>query len=373
MDRKLYYLEGTIVQEMHEHPYKEEKNLQQIIADNPSLISRAWNGKDHELYLVCQEQKAQAPEDDTNSFSLDILLIDDEGVPILVEVKRSTDTRIRREVVAQMLDYACRVSSWNVEDLKELFFLNNSDIPVNIDDEFWEKVAANIRSGHLRLAFVADEIPDTLRILIEFLDWQMKNIDVYGAEIKQFKSENKTLLSSNIVGNSIDDPRKTASSLKAPPRSWTKNEFMDLIDQRGLSNLKGLVCRIMDSFELKEGAEWTSGTGSKYPAFHAKIQGLRIFDIEVASRKETGNYCAVFFDTSTLPTILESTWSAEYIKEKMLSFPSCKWAKEKHYVWGDTKKWLYIDLRSLRNEQDVSVFMTALEELSNAIRKEESQ
>jgi hypothetical protein len=36
-------------------------------------------------------------------WSLDHLFLD---VPTLVEVKRSTDTRVRREVVGQMLDYA---------------------------------------------------------------------------------------------------------------------------------------------------------------------------------------------------------------------------------------------------------------------------
>jgi len=37
--------------------------------------------------------------------SLDHLFLDEAGVPTLVEVKRSSDTRARREMVAQMLDY----------------------------------------------------------------------------------------------------------------------------------------------------------------------------------------------------------------------------------------------------------------------------
>ena len=78
-------------------------------------------GREHQVYLICREMVSQAAEDEGNSFSLDHLLVDDEGVPILVEVKRSTDTRIRREVVAQMMDYACRASSWSIDSLKELF------------------------------------------------------------------------------------------------------------------------------------------------------------------------------------------------------------------------------------------------------------
>lgn len=43
-------------------------------------------------------------------------------MPTLVEVKRSSDTRIRREVVGQMLDYAANGAVyWPLERLREFF------------------------------------------------------------------------------------------------------------------------------------------------------------------------------------------------------------------------------------------------------------
>jgi hypothetical protein len=39
-------------------------------------------------------------------WSLDHLVVDQDAVPTFVEVKRASDTPARREVVAQMLDYA---------------------------------------------------------------------------------------------------------------------------------------------------------------------------------------------------------------------------------------------------------------------------
>ena len=39
-------------------------------------------------------------------FYLDHLFLDQDGVPTIVETKRSSDNRLRKEVVAQMLDYA---------------------------------------------------------------------------------------------------------------------------------------------------------------------------------------------------------------------------------------------------------------------------
>src|SRR6185436_6507166 len=58
----------------------------------------------------------------TGRWSVDHLFLDQAGVPTLVEVKRSTDTRIRREVVGQMLDYAANAVAYlPVESLRAAF------------------------------------------------------------------------------------------------------------------------------------------------------------------------------------------------------------------------------------------------------------
>ena len=55
-------------------------------------------------------------------WSLDHLFLDQDGIRTLVEVKRSTDSRIRREVVGQMLDYAANaVVYWPVEEIRSTF------------------------------------------------------------------------------------------------------------------------------------------------------------------------------------------------------------------------------------------------------------
>ena len=56
----------------------------------------------------------------SDTFSLDHLFIDTRGIPVIVEVKRSSDTRIRREVVGQMLDYAANGTRyWPISKLRE--------------------------------------------------------------------------------------------------------------------------------------------------------------------------------------------------------------------------------------------------------------
>ena len=99
--------------------YSTEDVLQAALADHPEVLVGQSTDADedggHALILVAREMSIP----DT-SFSLDHLFLDRDGVPVLVEVKRASDTRIRREVVGQMLDYAANAAtSWTVDLLRE--------------------------------------------------------------------------------------------------------------------------------------------------------------------------------------------------------------------------------------------------------------
>jgi hypothetical protein len=85
--------------------------------------------------LVRREKAVPADENGGGRWSLDHLFLDQDGVPTLVEVKRQTDTRIRREVVGQMLDYAANCVYWRVEGLQADFEVTQSqnDVAVALD------------------------------------------------------------------------------------------------------------------------------------------------------------------------------------------------------------------------------------------------
>src|SRR5690606_11228790 len=120
----------------------------------------------------------------------------------LVEVKRSTDTRLRREVVGQMLDYAANaLVYWPVERLKADFYSSVENAGGDPDqiladflgdgvaDHFWDQVSTNLRAGRVRLVFVADHIPHELRRVVEFLNEQMDPAEVIAIEVRQFIGE----------------------------------------------------------------------------------------------------------------------------------------------------------------------------------------
>ncbi len=160
--------------------------------------------------LISPELSLSTEEDGTGGWWIDHLFLDQDAIPTIVEVKRSSDSRIRREVVGQMLDYAAHLEVyWPAErirasfeercraqgidpDLKvgELLQEEETDI-----EAFWARAGENLSIGKIRLLFVADEMPMHLQRVVEFLNKYMSPIEVLAVEIKQFEGSNlKTLV-----------------------------------------------------------------------------------------------------------------------------------------------------------------------------------
>ena len=124
----IYLKHGETYVSMTETPYRRAKRvLQALIAQHPEVLADETGGQGP-LLLVRREAAVSDQEDAGGRWSLDHLYVDGQGVPTLVEVKRSSDTRGRREVVAQMLDYAAnaklsfsaeRMAAWLEEAAQE--------------------------------------------------------------------------------------------------------------------------------------------------------------------------------------------------------------------------------------------------------------
>jgi hypothetical protein len=146
---------------------------------------------------------------------VDHLFLDQDAVPTIVEVKRSSDTRIRREVVGQMLDYAANaVVYWPVETIRAEFEAHQEDPQQRIADflgdteteevEFWQKAKTNLQAGKVRLVFVADVIPAELRLVVEFLNQQMDPAEVLAVEIKQYIGGTLRTLVPRVIGQRVE-------------------------------------------------------------------------------------------------------------------------------------------------------------------------
>ena len=115
--------DGELV-EMTEQPYGTEDLLQKLLADHPKLMDgdQAYGDEPRRFLLVSREMSLSSDKDGSGRWSVDHLFLDQDAIPTIVEVKRSSNTQIRREVVGQMLDYAANaVVYWPVETLRAQF------------------------------------------------------------------------------------------------------------------------------------------------------------------------------------------------------------------------------------------------------------
>lgn len=208
-------------------PYSAEDVLQELLEQHPDLLAggQMTPGDPRRWALIAREQGVPDRDASASRWSIDHLFVDQDAVPTLVEVKRSTDTRIRREVVGQMLDYAANgVRYWPIADLRAAFEVTQRGLgrdPLDAvrelcrdasvsTDGFFEKVADNLRAGNIRLVFVADLIPDELKRITEFLNEQMTPAEVLAVEVKQYKADGYagTVLVPSVFG------RTAAASMK---------------------------------------------------------------------------------------------------------------------------------------------------------------
>jgi hypothetical protein len=255
--------------------YESEDYLQGLLAEHPELMAGELVNAAHPrrwLLLTREAGIALAGDSGGSRWSMDHLFVDQDSTPTLVEVKRSSDTRSRREVVAQMLDYASNLWAWPPGKAKDCLVKrcgrDGSDPDAELEalspesdpDTFWSQVDANIAAGYLRLVFVADRIGPELRQIIEFLNSQFAKAEVLAVEIRQWRGEGVDTLVSEVIG-------RTAASegLKPTPRRWERDEFFSAMRERCTpSDAEGTAALI--AWWEEQGGWMSFGTGKSYPA-----------------------------------------------------------------------------------------------------------
>jgi hypothetical protein len=231
---------------MDEAPYQSEKLLQEMLAKHPDLLAGEQIDSDEprRWLLVTREMSVVNEEGGNARWSLDHLFLDQDAVPTLIEVKRSSNTQIRREVIGQMLDYAANaVAYWPVEEIRSRFESRcekDGEDPVEAVacflteeqeiGEYWQRVKTNLQAGRVRMVFLADSIPAELRRVVEFLNEQMDPAEVLAIEVKKFEGHGMKTLVPRVLGQT-----ETARQKKASPRSngqqWDEARFLAALEE----------------------------------------------------------------------------------------------------------------------------------------------
>lgn len=285
--------------------YESEDLLQQLLASYPSLLVNP--GEDAKSLLLIKREMAVFDDESKSRWSLDHLFLDYDGVPTLVEVKRSSDTRLRREVVAQMLDYAANaVVNWSIEGIRAEFETTSEKagrdsneflqefLGAEADPEvFWERVKTNLQAGKIKLIFVADSIPKELRRVIDFLSKQMDPAKVIGIEVKQFVGGGITSLVPEIIGQTAETQLRKSHSLVR--EVWDETKFFNVFKKRD-DKKDEEVARVLYDWAIKKGLRiwWGHGTenGGYYPMLDVGEESFNTFGVTTGWK--TGNLVIPF-------------------------------------------------------------------------------
>lgn len=203
--------------------YGDEAALQKLIADHPEVLAgeRMTPDEPRRWLLISREVPIGGSPDSGSSWSVDHLILDQDGRPTLVEVKLAKNPEIRRRVVGQMLDYVAHaVGHWTSDTIRrrlearvgseeaareEIARLrgNGAEPSPQSYRAFWTLVDTNLTEQNMRLLFVADSIPQGLATVVGFLNRHMApRVEVLAVELRQFVGGGLRTLVPRIVGTS---------------------------------------------------------------------------------------------------------------------------------------------------------------------------
>jgi hypothetical protein len=283
MSGGMFLLTGEKLVEMREQAYDSEDLLQRWLAKYPNLLAGGDQlaGSPRRWLLVKREAGIPDREAGGSRWSLDHLFLDQEAVPTLVEVKRSDDTRIRREVVGQMLDYAANgVVYWPAERLRADFearcategkdaeevFRESLGDDLELE-RFWDEVEQHLRSGRIRLVFVSDVLPPALRRVIEFLNERMSPTEVVGVEIKQYVGQDDlTTLVPRVVGQTEQARTQKIGGSRSPGVEVDWDYYQGWLPPDRFALVRNLFER-MEKAIKDRGLGWVPNLRSSYFSF----------------------------------------------------------------------------------------------------------
>lgn len=244
-----------------------EDALQALLEENPNLIPGKQIAPSSDSPPKFVLLRREMP---ISGWSLDHLFVDQFGVPTLVEAKLIQNPEARRDVIGQIIEYAANASDlWSEGKARsyaeEFYHGNDGDLTESLTtsfgdeldiEDFWQTFDENLREGKIRLIIAGDQIRPEVRRMIEYLNNEMNNAEIFGLEITCYGSNEHSLV---IVPRIIGQTQATADrkSDRKDSIKWTA----DLVDSTLADMEEGTIRkRLMEVFQ------WAVQHNAFYPS-----------------------------------------------------------------------------------------------------------
>jgi hypothetical protein len=187
-----------------EEEFKDEDELQSCLERSPYLLA-----SEQEPNLVTVQREVILP----SAGKLDLLMVDQEGVPVAVEVKLARNTQSRREVVAQAFDYVSDLTQLTYDELDDII---DGALTRAIDDLCQEASAqsvrkqcgTNLRAGTVRVVIAVDRASEDLIRIVRYMN-EHSDLDVRLVAVSKF-DDGRILVPRMFVAGGSEGQQRTA-------------------------------------------------------------------------------------------------------------------------------------------------------------------
>jgi len=153
--------------------------------------------------------------------------------------------------------------------------------------DFWGQAETNLRAGKVRMIFVADEIPDELRAIVEFLNVQMDPAEVIAIEVPQFVGQGLKTLVPRVYGLTAKSQSKKLRD--GDQRQWDEEQFFAELAARNDPECVKVARDILDWIRPRVTYIWWGKgqrSGSFIPVFRHGETGHQLFAVWTYARVE---------------------------------------------------------------------------------------
>ena len=275
----------------------EARELQNALELNPDLLPGEQINPDapRRWLMVGREMPIPGPTAGTDRWSLDFVFVDQSAMLTFVECKRYEDTRARREVIGQMLEYAANAQFYWTGDLLQQCAENaaamrdgtlaeavtalhpDGDLATT---ELFVRAIQNLKEGNFRLVFFLDEAPRELKCLAHFLNQHLEVAEVLVVEATQYTDGQGVFVVPRLFGfteefrvakERVRESRPNSSGR----RKWDEQSFFDKAGTLPPEHLS-VVRRVYDFVTKSEcradRVDW--GTGASRGSFNPKYMSI---------------------------------------------------------------------------------------------------
>ena len=243
----IYNISSDNFKTLYSKLFESEKELQNLTIKYPELLSLLSESESTPV-LISDEVRISTGR-------IDNFLVDNEAIPILIEVKERSNVELKRKVVGQLLDYASTISNDLIEmnfeeeiisscrkhSFDEIEVLNN--LYQNYEkEEFWEIFSKNLKNNRFKLVVLADKFYPSTERIIQYLNQETQNTNFIGLELMKFEVNENTVIVPKLIGSTYFSSKNKLSSQSLND----ENVFLEQISANKVSSSLDLIDQIDD-------------------------------------------------------------------------------------------------------------------------------